>query len=82
MMPITVENSPREYNKENPIVQNMKIPNLMMNWICAKNIKTEAPSVVQAPEKTEMPMTSNMSWTRDFRSTRFDMWYPSARCTT
>lgn len=82
MSPTSSVKSPNEKIRENPIVQNMNTPNCMKNWISAANIKRDAPSVVQAPEKTEGPISSNMSRVRLYLSVWSDNVYPSAKWTT
>lgn len=72
MMPMTVTNNPRANRMENPIVQNMNRPNWTKNKIFAARRKIEAPSVVTAPDRTEMPTSRSMSWTRPWRSGRWD----------
>ena len=70
---------PIEKNKETPMVLNINIPNWKKNDNCAININNDAPSVVQAPMKTETAISSNISRTRDNRSVCSDKVYPSAR---
>ena len=82
MKPTSSVKRPKEKIRENPIVQNMNTPNCMKNWISAANMKSDAPRVVQAPEKTDGPISSNMSLVRWYRSLWSDNVYPSAKWTT
>jgi hypothetical protein len=51
----TVVKRIREHRIDRPMVQKMKIPNCWKKIILAANMKIDDPSVVQAPEKTEIP---------------------------
>ncbi len=57
----TVVNRPNAKSNENPSVVKMKIPNCTKKRILAPSMKREAPTVVQAPDRTEIPTSDRAS---------------------
>ncbi len=57
----TVVKRPRAKRSENPRVASTNTPNCMKKRILAPSMKREAPTVVQAPDNTEMPTSVSAS---------------------
>ena len=74
--------SPSAKIRENPMVLKTKTPNCTKNNIFAPSINKDAPTVVTAPERTDIPTSVKVSLILSFRPLCSDLPYPSARCTT
>ena len=77
--PSRVVKNNKEKAIEKPMVQKMKIPNWKKKTIFAPNKNIDAPKVVQAPERTEIPTFFKVWCTLVSLVSFFKLIYPSAR---